>query len=108
MVNLIFNVTLYHYLILALLLFTIGFIGIIVSKNVIKVLISTEFLVSAVNINFVAFATFSDNVNLTGYTYSLFTIVIGGIELAVALALFFILYKNKKSVDINEYKELNG
>ena len=108
MANLIFNITLYHYLILALLLFAIGFIGVIISKNILKVLISAEFLISAVNLNFIAFATFSDNVNLTGYSFALFSVVIGAIELAIALAVFFILYKNKKTVDINEFKELKG
>lgn len=108
MANLIFNITLYHYLILSLLLFTIGLIGVLLSKNLLKVLISAEFLISAVNINFIAFATFVDNVNLTGYVISLFTVVIGAIELSIALAVFFILFKNKKSVDIDNYKELKG
>ena len=108
MANLLFNITLYHYLILSLLLFTIGLVGVLLSKNLLKILISSEFLISAVNINFIAFSTFVDNINLTGYVISLFTIVIGAVELAIALAIFFILFKNKKSVDINDYKELMG
>ncbi|MBR1908428.1 NADH-quinone oxidoreductase subunit NuoK [bacterium] len=108
MANLIFNITLYHYLILALLLFAIGLAGVILSKNILKVLISAEFLLSAVNINFVAFAFFADNVNLTGFIFSIFTVAVGAVELAVAVAIFYLMYKNKKSVDINEYKELKG
>jgi len=108
MANLIFNITLYHYLILALFLFAIGLLGVILSKNMIKMLISAEFLISSVNINFVAFAFFADSTRLTGFVFSIFTIAIGAFELAIAIVIFYLLYKNKKSVDINEYKELKG
>ena len=108
MANLIFNITLFHYLILALILFAIGFVGAIVSKNIFKILICVEFMLSGVNINFIAFASFIDNANLTGFAFSLFYIVIGAIELAIALAIFFLMYKNKQSVDVNDYKELKG
>ena len=67
MLNSIFNINLSHYLILAFLLFLIGAFGVIVARNVIKVLISVEFMLTAVNINFIAFATFSDSIKLTGY-----------------------------------------
>lgn len=107
MANLIFNITLYHYLILALILFVIGFMGVILVKNIIKVLICAEFMLSAVNINFIAFAAFTDN-NLTGFVFGIFTVALGAIELAIALAIFYLMYRNKKSVDINDYKELMG
>ena len=107
MANLIFNITLYHYLILALILFVIGFIGVILVKNIIKVLICAEFMLTAVNINFIAFSAFSDS-NLIGFVFAIFTVAIGAIELAIALAIFYLMYRDKKSVDINDYKELMG
>ena len=107
MANLIFNITLYHYLILALILFVIGFIGVILVKNIIKVLICTEFMLSAVNINFIAFSSFAGD-NLTGFVFAIFTVALGAVELAVALTIFYLMYRNRKSVDINDYKELMG
>ena len=106
--NLICNVSLFHYLIIALLLFVVGFVGVIISKNIFKVLISIEFMLTSVNINFIAFSSFVDNVNMTGYVFSIFYIGVGAIELAIAVAIFYLMYKSKHSVDINDYKELKG
>ena len=108
MVNMIFNIGLYHYLILALVLFLIGALGVIISHNVIKILICLEFMLTAVNINFIAFASYNDFVNLDGYVFSIFYVVIGAIEIAIALLIFYLMYKEKHSVDIEDYKELKG
>ncbi len=108
MANMLFNISLFHYLIFALFLFAIGFVGAIVSKNIFKILISIEFMLTAVNINLVAFASFTDSVNLTGYVFSLFYIALGAIELGIAISIFYLMYQSKKSVDINNYEELKG
>ena len=60
------EVTIYHYLFLGLVLFVIGLAGSIVSKHVIKVLISIEFMLTGVNINFITFATFCDSAQFDG------------------------------------------
>lgn len=104
MADLFFQITLYHYLILSLILFCIGFIGVIVSKNLLKILIFAEFILSSVNINLVAFSTFNDTVALKGYAFSLFYISIGAVETAIALAIFFLMFKKRKSVNINDYE----
>lgn len=106
MANLFFEITLYHYIVLALILFAIGFVGVIISKNILKVLIFLEFILTAVNINFIAFATFNDTVQLKGCVVSLFYIGVGAVEIAVALAIFYLMYKKYKSVDINDYEEI--
>ena len=103
MINLIFDIGLYHYLILALILFLIGFFGAIISKNVLKVLISIEFMLTAVNINFIAFASFFDNVSLNGFVFSLFYIAIGAVEIAIALAIFYLMFQAKQSVNTEDY-----
>ncbi len=108
MLSNIFHVNLAHYLILAFLLFLIGAFGAIVSRNVIKLLISLEFMLTAVNINFIAFATFADNIKLTGYVFNIFYIAIGSIEVAIALIIFYLMYREKKSIDMDKYKELKG
>lgn len=100
------NITIYHYLSVALFLFLIGLLGTVVSKNIIKVLISIEFMLCAVNINFVAFGLYSQNLRFDGYIFSLFYIAIGALELAVALYIFYAMFKKKNSVDLEDYKEL--
>lgn len=103
MINLILDIGLYHYLFLALILFLIGFWGAIISKNMIKVLISIEFMLTAVNINFVAFASFFDNVKLSGFVFSLFYIAVGAVEIAIALAIFYLMFRTRQSVNTEDY-----
>ena len=107
MVESIFNISLYHYLLFALILFMIGILGTIISKNIIKILICIEFMLTSVNINFIAFASYVDGKMFDGFVLSLFYTAIGAIEIAVALVIFYLMYREKKSINIENYKELN-
>lgn len=69
-------------------MFLIGLLGSVLVKNMIKVLISIEIMLLGVNINFVTFASFCDNVKFDGYIMALFYVGLGAVELAVALYLF--------------------
>ena len=100
------EINMYHYLFLGLILFVIGLIGSILSKHVIKVLISIEFILTGVNLNFVTFATFCDTTDLNGYIMSLFYVAIGAVELAVALYIFYLMYSKKESENIDKYGDL--
>lgn len=103
--SIILNIGLYHYLFLALILFMIGFWGAIIAKNILKVLISIEFMLTAVNINFVAFASYFDSVKLQGFVFSLFYIALGAVEIAIALAIFYVMFRAKHSVNTEDYTE---
>lgn len=107
-IKFLFDIGLYHYLFLGLVLFLIGFFGAIISKNVLKVLISIEFMLTAVNINFVAFASFFDNIKLNGFVFSLFYIAVGAVEIAIAIAIFYLMFSSKQSVNTEDYEELKG
>ena len=100
------EVSIYHYLFLGLMLFVIGLVGSIISKHVIKVLISIEFILTGVNINFITFATYCDNVIFDGYIMALFYVAIGAVELAVALYIFYLMYTKKQSENIEKYGDL--
>ncbi len=100
------EITIYHYLFIGMLLFLIGLFGSFTSKHVIKVLICIEFMLTGVNINFVTFATFCDNIKLDGFIMSLFYVAIGAVELAVALYIFYLMYNKKESENINKYGDL--
>lgn len=106
MADYIFNISLYHYLLFALILLVIGIFGTIIAKNIIKILISIEFMLTAVNINFIAFASYVDSAKVNGYIFSLFYTAIGAVEIAVALVIFYLMYREKKSINIENYKEL--
>ncbi len=96
-----------HYLILAAILFFIGVIGAVVSKNLIRVLISIEIMMSAVNLNFIAFASFSDK-TLSGDVFMLFITAISALQVALALTMIIIKFKDKPEVSSKELEELNG
>ena len=100
------EITIYHYLFLGLLLFILGIIGMLLSKHVIKVLISIEFILTGVNLNFITFATFCDNTIHEGYVFSLFYVAIGAVELAVALYIFYLMFRKKGFENIDKYGEL--
>ena len=100
------EITVYHYLALGLMLFVMGIAGSILCKNVIKMLISIEFILTGVNINFVTFSRFCDGVYFDGYIFTLFYTAIGAIELALTLYIFYLMYKRKQSENIDKYGDL--
>ena len=104
----IFNVGLTHYLILGSILFCIGILGLIISRNIIRVLMSIEILLCAVNINFVAFANYNDLNNLQGQVFAIFIMAVAAAEAALGLAILLSLYRNKPTVDTEEINELKG
>ncbi len=100
------EITIYHYLSIGLILFIIGLVGSIISKNVIKVLISIEFMLTGVNINFVTFAAYCGNDKFDGFIMALFYVGIGAVELAVALYIFYLMFQKKETDCIEKYSEL--
>lgn len=96
----------YNYLFIGLLLFLTGLVGSILVKNVIKVLISIEFMLLGVNINFVTFASYCDNVDFNGCIMALFYVGIGAVELAVALYIFYLMFRKKENDNIEKYSDL--
>ena len=100
------SITLYHYLFVGLVIFLIGIIGSMIAKNVIKVLIAIEFMLTGININFVAFASFCGNDNFDGFIMALFYVGLGAVELAVALFIFYLMFQNKESDSFESYTDL--
>ncbi len=94
-----------QFLLLAAILFSIGVYGVIVRKNGVLVLMSIELILNAVNINLVAFSTFW---GLAGQVFALFAIAIAAAEVGVGLAIVLLIYRNKRSIDIDELNELKG
>ena len=86
-----------QFLVLSALLFTIGVIGIFLNrKNVIIILMSIELILLSVNINFIAFSYFLND--LTGQIFSLFVLTVAAAEAAIGLAILVIYNRNAGSI----------
>ncbi|MFC0525252.1 NADH-quinone oxidoreductase subunit NuoK [Pontibacillus salicampi] len=100
--------TIHAYLMLAVVLFSIGLFGALTKRNMVIVLISIELMLNAVNINLVAFSKLGPYPAITGQVFSLFTITLAAAEAAVGIAILLALYRNKKTVQIDEMADLKG
>ena len=101
-----YSITMYHYLFVGLMLFLVGIIGSMLAKNVIKVLIAIEFMLTGININFITFAAYCGNDKFDGFITALFYAGLGAVELAVALYIFYLMFQNKESDNIETYSDL--
>lgn len=102
-----------HYLILASVLFTLGLVGVLTSRNVIRVLMSLELMLNAVNINFVAFNNYLVPVIdgaflMSGQAFAIFILAVSAAEAAVGLAIVIALYRRYSTVDMEKFQALNG
>lgn len=91
-----------HFLILSAILFFIGLYGFFTRRNSITVLMSLELILNAVNINFVAFNHYLYPERNDGVFFTLFVIAIAAAEAAVAIAILINLYRQFRSVDIDD------
>ncbi|NHN58207.1 MULTISPECIES: NADH-quinone oxidoreductase subunit NuoK [Halorussus] len=89
-----------YYLLLSAAIFCIGVFGILTRRNALLFLMSVELLLNAANINLVAFSRFHGN--LTGQTFSLFTLALAAAEVAVGIGIILVLYRNFANVDVTE------
>ncbi len=89
-------------LLLSGLLFIIGIYGFLTRRNLITMLMSIELILNSVNLNFVAFNKYLHPNNLDGLFFTLFIITIAAAEAAVAIATIINLYRQTKSVDVND------
>jgi NAD(P)H-quinone oxidoreductase subunit 4L len=102
------GITLYHYLVLAAILFCTGIYGIITSKHAVRVLMSIEIAFAGISINLVAFSNFITPGTLAGQIFTLFIMTISAAEAGVALAIIFNIYKNFRTVDMDKIDLMKG
>ncbi|MDQ6961404.1 MAG: NADH-quinone oxidoreductase subunit NuoK [Mariprofundaceae bacterium] len=95
------------YLLVAACLFSIGMIGLFLNrKNIITVLMCIELMLLAVNINFVAFSHYLNDIN--GQIFVFFVLTVAAAEVAVGLAILIAFYRNRRSVSIEDMNSLQG
>lgn len=100
-------ITLAHYMTLSAALFVIAVAGIFVNrKNVIVLLMCVELLLLAVNFNFIAFSHFLDDT--TGQVFVFFILTVAAAEAAIGLAILVVLFRARRSIDVQELDILKG
>lgn len=96
-----------HFLTVAAILFAIGVIGIFINrKNVIVILMSIELILLAVNINFIAFSSYLNDIS--GQIFSIFVLTVAASETAIGLAILVVFYRNRKSIAVEDINVLKG
>jgi NADH-quinone oxidoreductase subunit K len=100
------QVPLSHILFVSAALFFIGMYGLFTRRNMITMLMSVELILNSVNINFVAFNKYLYPEKLEGVFFSLFIIAIAAAEAAVAIAIIINLYRNLRSIDVEDAGEM--
>ena len=95
-----------QFLMLGAVLFCIGVYGVIARRNAVLVLMSIELILNSVNINLLAFAL--RNGSTDGHTFALYVIAVAAAEVGVGLALVLLVYRNRKSIALDELAEMQG
>ncbi|WP_173391277.1 NADH-quinone oxidoreductase subunit NuoK [Gloeocapsa sp. PCC 73106] len=95
-----------YFLLIAAALFCIGIYGLITSRNAVRVLMSIELLLNAVNINLIGFSNFLDPLGLRGQVFAIFVLTIAASEAAVGLAIILAIYRNRDTIDMEQFNLL--
>lgn len=96
-----------HYLILGAIMFAISVVGIFLNrKNVIILLMAIELMLLAVNLNFVAFSHYLNDIS--GQVFVFFILTVAAAESAIGLAILVILFRNLRTINVDDLAHLKG
>lgn len=95
-----------NFLLLGAVLFAIGVYGVIARKNAVLVLMSIELILNSVNINLLAFSQMHHSPD--GHAFALLIIGVAAAEVGVGLAMVLLIYRNLKSIALDELSEMKG
>jgi NADH-quinone oxidoreductase subunit K len=102
-------VTLGHYLIVSGMLFTIGFAGVLLRRNIIIIFMSLELMLNAANLSLVAFSRFRVDAGLPNYNaqvFVFFIITVAAAEVAVGLAIIVALFRARRTTHVEDIASL--
>ena len=95
-----------NFFLLAAVLFCIGVYGVIARRNAVLVLMSVELILNAVNLNLLGFSLVNDIID--GQVFALYIIAIAAAEVGVGLAMVMLVYRNRRSIALDELSEMKG
>lgn len=101
------NLGLSHYLVLSAVLFAISVVGIFLNrKNLIVLLMAIELMLLAVNTNFIAFSHYLNDP--AGQIFVFFILTVAAAEAAIGLAILVVLFRNLRTINVDELGSLKG
>ncbi|ACA98927.1 NADH-quinone oxidoreductase subunit K [Picosynechococcus sp. PCC 7003] len=100
------QIQLEYILVLAAALFCIGIYGLVTSRNAVRVLMSIELLLNSVNLNFMGFSNFLDPGEIKGQVFTVFVLTVAAAEAAVGLAIILAIYRNRNTIDMEQFNLL--
>jgi NADH-quinone oxidoreductase subunit K len=95
-----------HAVLLSLVLFVIGAVGVFLRRNVLAVLMSIELMLNAANLAFVAFSRAWGS--LEGQVFVFFVLTVAAAEAAVGLAIVIALHRHRDTLDLDAFSEMKG
>ncbi len=101
-------IPLWMYLLVAAGMFSIGVYGVLARRNAVAILMSVELMLSAVNINLIAFWRYMAPENMAGQAFAAFVFVVAAAEAAVGLAIIISVYRSRRSVVVEDVNLLKG
>lgn len=100
-------ISLMHYLVVAAILFAISIAGLFLNrKNVLIMLMCIELMLLAVNLNFIAFSHYLND--MAGQIFVFFILTVAAAEAAIGLAILVVMFRNRNTIDVQELDELKG
>lgn len=100
-------ITLSHFLILGALLFSISVAGMFLNrKNILILLMCIELMLLAVNINFIAFSHYLNNID--GQIFVFFILTVAAAEAAIGLAILVVLFRNRRTINVQDLDQMKG
>jgi NAD(P)H-quinone oxidoreductase subunit 4L len=95
-----------NFLLLGAVLFSTGVYGVLARRNAVMVLMSVELILNSVNLNLVAFALMNGNAD--GQIFALYVIGVAAAEVGVGLAMVLLVYRNRRSIALDQLSEMKG
>ena len=100
------QIPLINYVLLASMLFIIGIVGVLIRRNAIIVFMSIELMLNAVNVLLIAFSAYRSDPH--GQVFVFFIMAVAAAEVAVGLAIIVMIYRNIRTIDISLLDKLRG
>lgn len=101
------GISLMHFLLLGSFIFTVGLSGIFINrKSVITILMSIELMLLAININFVSFSAYLND--LSGQIFTIMILTVAAAEAAIGLAILVVYFRNRGTIDVEDISQMRG
>ncbi|MEX2623700.1 MAG: NADH-quinone oxidoreductase subunit NuoK [Acidimicrobiia bacterium] len=91
-----------QFLVLAAVLFSLGIYGLLVRRNAVMVLLAVELMLTAVNINLIAFEAVLRSSEAIGQVFAIFVITVAAAEVGIGLAIILMIFRNRASANVDE------